>query len=279
MLLRQVAEAVQHADERRLAHRALSPQSVLISGSATLLPRAQILNWQSGYREAATATSTPRQVTGASHVEALVEDAALVYLAPEVTTGLATPGTHTDIFSLGAIAYYLFSGQPAASSSLQMAEKLRETKGVRVSAVLDSAGNELEELIQFSTHPEVSNRMDWASDFVEWLGRVEGELTTPDENVVSILPEAKAGDRLRHGFAVKARLGCGSSAVALLVGRDGGPQVLKVAGAVEHSDRLRAEGEVLRKLHHHTPSRSRSRVLAHAFASAAEPVRAMPLES
>jgi serine/threonine protein kinase len=250
-LLRQIAEAVQYAHEKRLVHRALSPQSILVSGSSTLLPRTQILNWQSGYREAAaTSTSTPREVTGTSHVELLVEDAALVYVAPEVITGVASPGTHSDVFSLGAIACFLFSGQPPAASSLEMAEKLRETKGLRLSSVVDGAGSELEELIQFSTHPEVSNRLDSASDFVGWLGRVEEELTTPEEDVVVNPMEAKTSDRLRYGFTVKARLGRGSSAVALLVERDGRMQVLKVASDPEDSDRIRAEGEVLRKLRH-----------------------------
>ena len=107
-----------------------------------------------------------------------------------------------------------------------MSEKLRESKGLRLSSVIDGASRELEELIQFSTHPEVSSRLDSAKDFTEWLTRVEAELTTPEEIVVQNPAEAKAGDRLRHGFAVKARLGHGSTAVALLVERDGTTTVL-----------------------------------------------------
>jgi serine/threonine protein kinase len=84
VLLRQIAETAPYAHEKRLVHRALSPQSILVSSPASLLPRAKILNWQSGYREAtASASSTPRQVTGTAHLEALVEDAAIVYMAPE----------------------------------------------------------------------------------------------------------------------------------------------------------------------------------------------------
>ena len=86
-LLRQIAEAVQYTHEKKLVHRALSPQSILISSPSSLLPRAQILNWQSGYRDAMGSTSsTPRQVTGTAHLEALVEDAATVYMAPEAAS-------------------------------------------------------------------------------------------------------------------------------------------------------------------------------------------------
>lgn len=249
-LLRQIAETVQYAHEKKLVHRALSPQSILISSPASLLPRAQILNWQSGYRDAMGSSSTPRQVTGTAHLEALIEDAATVYIAPEAASVDGTAGEHVDVFSLGAIAYFLFSGQPPGASSLEVSEKLRESKGLRLSSAIDGASRELEELIQFSTHPEVSSRLDSAKDFTEWLTRVEAELTTPEEDVVQNPTEAKTGDRLRHGFTVKARLGRGSTAVALLVEGDGTSQVLKVASDPANNDRLRDEAEVLRKLRH-----------------------------
>lgn len=250
-LLRQIAETVQYAHEKKLVHRALSPQSILISAPSTLLPRAQILNWQSGYRDAMGSTSsTPRQVTGTAHLEALVEDAATVYMAPEAGSVDGTSGEHVDVFSLGGIAYFLFSGQPPGASSLEVSEKLRESKGLRLSSAIDGASRELEELIQFSTHPEVSSRLDSAKDFTDWLTRVEAELTTPEEDVVQNPAEAKSGDRLRHGFTVKARLGRGSTAVALLVERDGANQVLKVASDPANNDRLHGEAEILRKLRH-----------------------------
>ena len=96
----------------------------------------------------------------------------------------------------------------------------------------------------------MSSRLDSAKDFTEWLTRVEAELTTPEEDVVQNPTEARSGDRLRHGFTVKARLGRGSTAVALLVERDGATQVLKVASDPANNDRLRGEAEILRKLRH-----------------------------
>src|SRR5690606_31165011 len=79
---------------------------------------------------------------------------------------------------------------------------------------------------------------------------VEEELTAPAPEAVADPLTAKPGERLAGGFRVVRRLGTGSTAVALLVERDGRQHVLKVALDPAHNDRLRGEAEVLRKLRH-----------------------------
>jgi hypothetical protein len=69
----------------------------------------------------------PRHITRTSQLEALVEDAATVYMAPEAMAPDAVPGTYTDLFSLGAVADFLFTGQSPASSSVELPEKLQES--------------------------------------------------------------------------------------------------------------------------------------------------------
>ena len=64
----------------------------------------------------------------------------------------------SDVFSLGAIAYHLFAGRPPGESPAEVARMLGEHKGLKVSAVLDGAGPELEELIRWSTDPDVDLR-------------------------------------------------------------------------------------------------------------------------
>ena len=63
---------------------------------------------------------------------------------------------------------------------------------------------------------------------------------------------AGPGDRLDNGLIVKRRLGRGGSADVLLVEREGSGEelVLKVALDDAHADRIRAEADVLRRLHH-----------------------------
>lgn len=58
-----------------------------------------------------------------------MEDPGRVYLAPESLSGGLMHGPHLDVFSLGAIAYHVFSGQAPADSAIELHEKLREGPG------------------------------------------------------------------------------------------------------------------------------------------------------
>jgi len=250
-LLRQIAETVHYAHDQRLIHRALSPQSILVIDPEAGTPRLKILNWQTGARQASETRMTSLGVSATSHVDELIEDASAVYMAPEALAERGSSGEELDVFSLGAVAYHLFSGQPPATSFYELTEKLREDKGLQVSSVLDGAPESLQFLIQCSTHPEVTARLDSATDFLEGLDDVEEELTSPDFGETLPNPiEAKPKDLIEHGYLVKRRLGKGGTALALLVEKDGKERVLKIALEPSHNARLQAEAAVLRKLRH-----------------------------
>ena len=80
-LLRQIAEALRHAHAKRLVHRALSPQSVLVVDPDALRPRIRIFNWQTAARREIDTGAAGPVTEGASRLGPLVDDAALVYLA------------------------------------------------------------------------------------------------------------------------------------------------------------------------------------------------------
>src|SRR5262249_62133862 len=120
-----------------------------------------------------------------------------------------------------AIAYHVFAGVPPAGSSRELADKLRLTRGLQISDALNGAGKALQELVQFSTHPDVASRIDSAADFLGYLDAVEEELTSPDQDTVEDAAEAQKGDRLPGGFTVQRRLGKGATSTALVVERDG----------------------------------------------------------
>lgn len=246
--LRRLSEALRYAHEKRVVHRALCPQSVLVLDPEASDSALQIFNWQVGYR-APGASGTTEGVTATIHAEQLVEDASMVYLAPEARHAGAELGAHVDVFSLGAIAYHLYAGEPPATSALALVQRLREERGLQLSATLDGPSRELEDLIQYSTHPDVGQRYGSVEEFLEQLDLVVEELTRPQEDSVPPL-DAKRGDRLEGGFVVKNRLGSGSSAVALLVEHQGRELVLKIASRTEHNERVQAEAEVLEKLRH-----------------------------
>jgi serine/threonine protein kinase len=241
-VLRQLADALRHAQSHRVIHRGLAPQSVLVSRADSDAPPVKVFNWQVGVRDSETASS------GTTHVEALVEDKSLLYLAPEAGLSPRQLTPAADVFSLGAIAFHLFAGRPAATSLLERTNHLREHKGFNLAAVLDGAGPKLCELVRYATHPDVGSRIQTAEDFLVWLDEVEAELTAPEGRQAADPDAAQKGDELEGGFVVERVLGQGSTGKALLVRRDGKEFVLKVARAEEDNARLRGEGEVLDKL-------------------------------
>ena len=92
-LLRQIADAIRSAHRKRVIHRALSPQSILVTDATSPNPRLQIYNWQVGVRE--SASTTPR----ATVVEDLVESQSLVYMSPEAISDVRKVTEASDVFS------------------------------------------------------------------------------------------------------------------------------------------------------------------------------------
>ncbi len=248
-LLRQIAEVVRYAHDKKVVHRGLCPQSILVTNLDSGHPRIKIFNWQVGYRQGTASSSVSRAVSPTCHVERLVEDVATAYMAPEALSEDNT-GEHLDVFSLGAIAYHIFSGVPPASNGLELSDRLRDTKGLQVSSVLNGAGEWLQLMIQEATHPVVGNRTDSVLDFLGMLNEVENELTSPEHDYVDDPSRAQIGDLLPGRYSVVRRLGQGACSVALLVERDGQDFVIKVASDPEHNERLKGEADILRKLRH-----------------------------
>jgi len=252
-LVRDLAETVASAHGRRLAHRALSPRSVLVVRPGTPEQRFCIINWQTGARQGGGSLSGT--VEGTRHVEQLIDTETAPYLAPEAITVADADGQLLDVFSLGAIAYLVFTGQPPATSLAVLTERLQRDGGLEVSAILDGAGEYLSALVRDATAADANDRTATVADFIDGIALVEEELTAPEQadepEEVSPLA-AKPGDSVA-GFEVVKRLGRGSTAVALLV-RDADEQqrVLKVAADPDRNARVREEGEVLARLRDRT---------------------------
>ncbi|MEM9351604.1 MAG: BREX system serine/threonine kinase PglW [Planctomycetota bacterium] len=243
-LVRQIAEVVRYAHDRRVVHRALSPQSILLTNADGPKPEVKVFNWQLGYRAPRSTSGGHPAVSATSHVERFVEEASTAYLAPETLTE-AGMGEHLDVFSLGALAFHIFSGQPPASSAVTLAEKLRGTNGLQISSVLNGASPWLQDLVQTATHPVVATRTGSASEFLEALDLVEEELTEPEDESIDDPTAARIDDTLAGGYRVKRRLGKGACSIALLVEFQGADFVMKVANHPDQSDRLAEEAEVL----------------------------------
>jgi serine/threonine protein kinase len=249
-LVRQLAETLQHAHERRLYHRAFSPQTILVTALESAKPQTKIFNWQTARREGSTEGSSRPATVDSLHLELFGDPHSLIYMAPEAIAGTAFDAPKLDIFGLGAVAYHLFSGCLPATSIQELQQKCEAGHGLRISDVLDGAGQELVDLIQFSTCPNTEDRLDTVREFLDLLEGVEEELTAPESEAFVRLLEAHAHDTLEGGFVVKKRLGKGGTSLALLVERDGKEGVLKVALDPDHNPRMIEEGLILRQLRH-----------------------------
>ena len=254
-ILRQLAETVQYVHRKQLVHRSLSPRSILIEPAKkdSENPRTLIFNWQTGSSLSGTSQSPlVTRFTGSIHADQLLEDSSHIYLAPEVLNTTAPPASEQDIFSLGAIAYLLFSGQPPAESAVQLQQKLnRNISGLNITESMDAAPNTLVDLIRSTTHGSASDRGS-VDDFLEMLNWLEEELTQPELDLVDNPLHAKKGDTLRHGLTVIRRLGSGSVSIVFLVTEtptkeapNPKPIVLKVARDPKHNDRIRSEFQIL----------------------------------
>lgn len=248
-LIRSIAEVIGYAHGRRLFHRALSPQSIVVTNPDAAGPGIAVLNWQAGARSSGTTLSS--SYSGTLHLDELIDDASQVYVAPEARLASDQYEAALDVFSLGAITYHIFTGAPPADSLIGLQDKLRAQGGLIVSDRLNGAPPALLDLVKGATAPQVTSRFGTVDEFLEYLELVEDDLTRP-EPVAEVNPlDAKRDDLLAGGLKLIKRLGKGSTAVALLVERDGREYVLKVASSPEFNERLSAEAEVLRALGRH----------------------------
>ena len=191
-LLRQIADAIRYAHRKRVIHRALSPQSILVTDAASSTPRLQIYNWQVGVREASLHIGPGHERRGSGRGPSRSSTC-----RPKPCPIPARSPRRRMSSRWGPSPSTCSPSRPPASSPTDLAKILREQKGLSISSVLDGAGPKLEELIQWSTHPDVLTRIGSVEDFLTLLDDVEDELTAPAETVVVDPLQAKRGDRLR----------------------------------------------------------------------------------
>jgi serine/threonine protein kinase len=251
-ILQQITKAIAYAHRKKVIHRGLSPQAIIvIPGEPGNAPTVQISSWNLGFMDGGTSSSATRTRFSTSlHAGQFVEDEATVFFAPEAVSGQNIEGEELDSFSLGALAYYLFSGKLPADSVLDLDRKLRQKSYLDLCAVQNGVVPALEKLIRHTACSERSLRYS-PEEVLELIDEVWDEMTAP-ETAEAVDPRtAKSGDLLEHGYRVIRDLGTGSCSKVLLVDSpEGERQVLKVASKQEYSNRLEREYETIQKIRH-----------------------------
>jgi len=250
-LVRQIGEAVRYAHSHRVVHRTLSPKSILVMNPDSDRPDVRIFNWQAGRVLTTGSTSgMPASRSATLHPSQYSEEATLCYLAPESVLDPGGRDPMADVFSLGALAFHIFSGRPPATSGAEMNQLLSEHRGLSLGAALDGATAGLQELVREATAPDLLLRTETARDFLDNLDRAENELTAPPQEDLADPLEAKPNELVPNGLKVLKRLGGGSSAVALLVERGDEILVLKYARDSKDNGRIEKEYHTLDGLRH-----------------------------
>ncbi|MDN5916638.1 MAG: BREX system serine/threonine kinase PglW [Pseudonocardia sp.] len=265
-VLRQVAEAVGYAHRHRVVHRGLLPQSVWVREGSDGRPRAVVGDWRSAGGVAADVSGSGLSGLGSSSgSDSAARLAALAggrgdaegrligaFQAPEGVWQRDADRIRLDVFALGALAFYLFTGYPPASDRSALRERLRAQDGLDLAADLPQVPSPLRTLVLEATRPQVASRLADVASFLALLEGAENALLGIDTDAATDPLEARAGTVLDSRFRVDRRLGAGSTAVGMLVTdfADDSSRVLKIALDDAAAARLSEEAEVLRGLDH-----------------------------
>ena len=242
-ILRQIGHALAFCHRRGVRHGGLNPEAALVRRALGGALEVRLFNFQ--------LASTDR-VEPTAHVSAWTAQPMLVYQAPELREDPMARSAESDIFSLGALAYFALTGQAPAVDVVALDERLRAQGALDPRAVDDRISADIAEVIKNATNVSWSQRFD---DAAEWVELLEEYATAPEPaskpSFVDPL-QATKGDRLSAALGVVSVLGQGASARVLRVRRfpEDTEYALKVSLSAEHDDRVRAEGRTLEKLRH-----------------------------
>lgn len=135
-ILRQLCAALQEAHEKGLVHRDVKPENVVLTGAA--LDVVKLIDFGLVEQVGRVAEGCPADVLVGTPL----------YMAPEAIVAPETVGPRTDLYGLGAVAYFLLRGTPVfngrsvvevCSHHLHTApEPLSAVLGVEISSELEA---------------------------------------------------------------------------------------------------------------------------------------------
>ena len=160
-LMEKVARALDYAHERGILHRDLQPGNILLDARGEPMISdfglAKWLNGNSDLTQTLTAFGTPG------------------YIAPEQAAGAGELTSVGDIYSLGAIMFFLFTGRPpfVGANALSVLRQAGTTDAPALRSLVPSLDRDLETIVAHCLEREPGARYqtagDLADDMARWL--------------------------------------------------------------------------------------------------------------
>lgn len=261
-LILQIADAVAYAHSNNVVHRRLAPASVLVR----LRPEigVKISRW-STVSSADTRTSTATRLSTST---AGAYDGFSVFLPPE-GFGAGTDRRLGELFSVGALAYYVFAEKTPANDVPRLLDRLRTDRGLDLAASNATVEEDIRQLVLAATDPNPGKRLERVEALLaRRKGRRKSRSQIKDSPVAVFAEAMRAiteerrsddgtdplnptiGGRITERFTVEKVLGVGSTARGLQVldAEDDKIRVLKVGLSPDKTPSLRAEADAIREV-------------------------------
>lgn len=258
----QLGETLHYAHQRHLIHRALAPQRIWITPSASgRPPRPMIRDWYTGQKERSTSGASMTVISGgATDIMGISNSEGWLYLAPEArTTTVDVPGVPLDVYGYGALAYLVLTGKPPAANFPELEELLRTEGALDPRRAGSGMPDAVADVVIKATTQREADRSATLDEVLTSLRAAWDQIRRPDPEAepveVADPIDAQAGDALGDRFLVLSRRGEGSSGVALGVGDTAAADpdrevVMKVARTDAAAGRLSSEAQTLSILDH-----------------------------
>ena len=245
-LLLEIGDALSHCHRQDVLHRNLSPASILVAPDST---RIRLHRFEGALTEGTHLTKL-----GTRHLTAFSERIDELYRAWEVFQSPTDVDSAADLFSLGAIAWFLFTGRHPGPTIQARRKQIDEDEGLHLWREINDADDTLDHLIGQATrlYPYERTLDDAPLTVDRFLTRLRAHFRHEDAPVVDPLV-ATVGDRLPATdgeLQVTAVLGTGATARVLQVQRDGATYALKLPLLPRYATHLEAEATALRRADH-----------------------------
>jgi serine/threonine protein kinase len=240
-IIEQVGRALHHCHRKSVAHGALAPSAVLVREGEGGAPQVKLYNFQQGLGA---------EVTPTLHWSLFSEEPWALYQAPELRENPLARGPASDLFSLGALAYFVLTGRPPGTTVREVDERLARDHELDPRAVADAIPEGVAIVVCGATASKPINRGEDVQEWVEWLLESATAPEKADDSPEVSPLEARREDILGTDLLVLGVLGQGASSRVLEVDREGRAYALKVALTPDDDVRLAEEARILQLLRH-----------------------------